>query len=442
MSIALVVRTIQESADNVSATTAAVDTTGANLIVGGVRASGIAAGDLIFTDNKSNTWTALTRYTNTESGDEVQLFYCASPTVGTGHTFHGSGDNVTTCYPDVGMIAFSGASATPYGGQITGANSAGATVTSLQAGSLTPSEDNCVLVTLAGFGGGGGGSSGTIDLGFDAQVKENLGHNNPAGMAYLIETAATARNPTWSWTGASFAVATMAAFKPAVAGDTTPPTLSARTVPTGGTTLTATLSESGCVPASGTGGFTLAGTSATVASWAISGTTLTLTLSGTVYSGQTVTLTYSRASTTDDIADAAGNFLADFSAAAVTNNSTQTQPLTAGTASLVSSGPGGIAMTATDATFGTPAYTYQWQRNAGGGSYSNLANGGGVAGATTRNLTDGSAVAGTLYGYRLVYTDSAGTPATATSNAITAQVYTGGALTGSAGYSRGRLVNS
>lgn len=109
-------------------------------------------------------------------------------------------------------------------------------------------------------------------------------------------------------------------------GDTTPPTLASLAVPTTGVTLTATLSESGCTPSSGTGGFTLAGTSATVASWAISGTTLTLTLSGTVYSGLTVTLSYSRAATTNDIADAAGNFLADFSAAAVTNNSTQTAP--------------------------------------------------------------------------------------------------------------------
>jgi hypothetical protein len=109
-----------------------------------------------------------------------------------------------------------------------------------------------------------------------------------------------------------------------VAADTTPPTLSTLAVSSAGTTLTATLSESGCLPASGTGGFTLAGTSATVSSWAISGTTLTLTLSGTVYSSETVTLSYARASTTDDIHDAAGNFLADFSGASVSNGSVQT----------------------------------------------------------------------------------------------------------------------
>lgn len=100
--------------------------------------------------------------------------------------------------------------------------------------------------------------------------------------------------------------------------------------------------------------------------------------------------------------------------------------LTAGVASFVSSGPGGIAVTATDATNGTAPYTYQWQRNTNGGSYSNL------SGATSRSITDATASAGTLYGYKLVYTDNAS--ATVTSNAITAQVYTGGSL--SAGLAR------
>ncbi len=109
--------------------------------------------------------------------------------------------------------------------------------------------------------------------------------------------------------------------------------------------------------------------------------------------------------------------------------------LASGTASFVSSSPTAIVVTATDATGGTAPYTYQWQRNSNGGSYSNISNGGGVSGATTLTLTDGSASAGTLYGYKLVYTDSVAAPAT--SNAVTAQIYTGGALTGGGGFGRG-----
>lgn len=102
--------------------------------------------------------------------------------------------------------------------------------------------------------------------------------------------------------------------------------------------------------------------------------------------------------------------------------------LTAGVASFVSSGPTAITVSATDATGGLAPYTYQWQRNTNGGSYSNISNGGGVTGATTLTLIDGSAVAGNLYGYKLVYTDSA--LSTDTSNVVTAQIYTGGSLGG------------
>lgn len=106
--------------------------------------------------------------------------------------------------------------------------------------------------------------------------------------------------------------------------DVTPPTASDWAVATAGDEITATLSEAGCGPASGTGGFTLGGTAATVASWAISGTTLTLTLTGTVYQGETVTVSYDDATASEAIADAADNLLADIADAAVTNNSTAT----------------------------------------------------------------------------------------------------------------------
>lgn len=105
--------------------------------------------------------------------------------------------------------------------------------------------------------------------------------------------------------------------------------------------------------------------------------------------------------------------------------------LTAGTASLVTSGPAGIALTATDATGGTPGYTYAWYRSVSGGAYNQLFNGGGVSGAGTLSLTDGSASAGTVYGYKVLYEDSA--LSQTYSNAVTAQVYTGGALTGGGG---------
>lgn len=90
-------------------------------------------------------------------------------------------------------------------------------------------------------------------------------------------------------------------------------------------------------------------------------------------------------------------------------------PLTGGTATLASISASAVTASATDATGGTAPYSYQWQRSpAGAGTWADL------AGQTTRSLNDTTVVAGTAYDWRLAYTDSAASPATVTSNTITA----------------------
>jgi hypothetical protein len=310
-------------------TTSSLNTTGADLLVVSVHEyDGGPAGTV--SDSKSNSWTALTSY-NSSGASKVRIYYATSaPTVGSGHTFQYTGSGV---YATISVEAWSGAHpTTPF--DVENGN-IGAVVSSLQPGSVTPSVNGSLLYTARAAGGASDTIS--IDSGFTigGTVDYNAGSGELGGShAYLVQTTAAAINPTWSSTSAATTQVAIAVFKPA-AGDTTPPTLSSRTVPTGGVTLTATLSESGCTPSSGTGGFTLAGTVAAVTSWAISGTTLTLQLSARVYSWDTITLSYARASTTDDIEDAAGNFLADFSNASVTNSSTQTTPLPSGGFALI-----------------------------------------------------------------------------------------------------------
>jgi hypothetical protein len=272
--------------------------------------------------------------------------------------------------------------------------------------------------------------SSFTDLRQDADGVNHIG----AASAHLIQTAAAAVNPSWSNTNASSMAAAMAVFKPAAGGgDTTPPVVSSASVNAAGTTLTINFTETGSpsvLPASGVTGFALtaSGGAATLSATAISGTTYTATISRPILSGETLTLAYAPGNVTDSASPP--NAMASFSGTSVTNNSTRTSTLTSGSASFVSSGPASILVTCADATGGTPSYTYQWQRNADGGSYSNISNGSGVSGATTRTLTDGSPTTGHLYGYRMVTTDSAGTPASATSNAVSAIVYSGGPLGG------------
>jgi hypothetical protein len=104
-----------------------------------------------------------------------------------------------------------------------------------------------------------------------------------------------------------------------------PPTVTSASVDVAGTALAAALSESGCGPASGTGGFYLSGTSATIVGWTIvpPGTTVDATLAGTVYQGEVLTLGYRGDRTLDDVVDSTGDALADFDDLAVTNNSAE-----------------------------------------------------------------------------------------------------------------------
>lgn len=106
---------------------------------------------------------------------------------------------------------------------------------------------------------------------------------------------------------------------------------------------------------------------------------------------------------------------------------TSSASLANGTASLTSSGPGGIVVAVGNASGGTPSYTYLWYRSVDGGSYNQIFNGGGVSGASSQTLTDGSATTGYVYRYKNLVEDSA--LAQAYSNEVGPLiVYTGGTV--------------
>lgn len=113
--------------------------------------------------------------------------------------------------------------------------------------------------------------------------------------------------------------------------------------------------------------------------------------------------------TVDDLASSS------FAISSHPSNATRTAPVTA-SFSVAASG-------------GTPTYTYQWQRNPGGvGGWANVSGGSGGTSATyttpATSVSGGSANSGDQY--RCVVTDSAGSPASVTSNAATLTVNAGG----------------
>jgi hypothetical protein len=174
-------------------TTAAMDTTGASLIV--VSLSDRTTGNHTFTDSRGNTWIALPRQ-NGGSLSTDTLFYCFSPSVGTGHTFTTTTGSLG--YPGIAVLAFSGVS--NYDAR-TGASNA------TQPGSLTPANANSLIVLSAG----NLTSPTAVDSGFTIGANQAaLGLNYSSLAAYLIQTTPAAVNPTIS-PGSSYAL-TQAAF--------------------------------------------------------------------------------------------------------------------------------------------------------------------------------------------------------------------------------------
>lgn len=199
---------IAGSADTNSITTGSYNTTGASgLIVGVVDLGG---GTGIISDSKSNTWAPRT----VQSVDVIDLRIfdaMSSPTVGAGHTFTATG---TSTFPSLAALAIADSGAFDQQNGATGTN-----VSALQPGSVTPSEDNCIVVAVVATRNTAGTFS--INGGFTiANQIDNDGNHFSLAIAYLIQTSAAAANPQWSWDGGpQDAAAVIATYKSAaVAG--------------------------------------------------------------------------------------------------------------------------------------------------------------------------------------------------------------------------------
>ena len=206
------IATASGSGNQSGVTTGDIDTTasgGADLIVcSGAWYSGGGAGENpTFADSASNSWTKLTVRTAVTYSNA--LWYKISPTTNASHNFSLTGTDV---YSSLQCSAFAAAGTVTFE-----AESAGGTTnpaTSLQPGSLTPSGNDRLFVT--GLTWHGNSETVSIDNSFTigAQNDYHAGGGEAEGgaMAYRIQVAAGALNPTWSWTNNNFGAASMATF--------------------------------------------------------------------------------------------------------------------------------------------------------------------------------------------------------------------------------------
>lgn len=202
----------QVCAGQTGGTSGSFDTTGATLIVIDAACFGgmYTAGQV--TDSKSNSYTKLTTRTNANN-DQLCLYYCLNPTVGTGHTFTIGG---ATYYVSARMMAFSGADGSSFDAE-SGRGTLG--ISPATPGSIDPAGDGALFVLTSSVAGTAP-SSPTDSL--TRQVATNgVGSQYEGGsVAYLIQTTDAALNPYFS--AGSVLCAAMAVFKPAAGGGGTP----------------------------------------------------------------------------------------------------------------------------------------------------------------------------------------------------------------------------
>jgi hypothetical protein len=157
-----------------------------------------------------NTYTGLTAQSNTADG-RSRIWYNENPTVGAGHVF--TVTCTTSCYPVISVLVCTGTRTSSSFDQENGSNASGATVTTIQPGSVTPSENNEVVIAGLSYTGT---TVATVDSGFnqlDATAPLDAGNAFGGGIAFKVQTTAAGVNPTWTWMDGTKAAATVATFK-------------------------------------------------------------------------------------------------------------------------------------------------------------------------------------------------------------------------------------
>src|ERR1700690_734511 len=104
MAISLVA-SVQIPGSTSGGTSAAINTTGASLLVMSI-AQSVGEAQIMPSDSLGNTWTALTKKWSASSG--TCIYYVSNPNVGSAHTFTASDGPSTFCITQI--AAFSGVS--------------------------------------------------------------------------------------------------------------------------------------------------------------------------------------------------------------------------------------------------------------------------------------------------------------------------------------------
>lgn len=209
MSIALVNSALAKATGpSTGCTTAAFNSSGATLAVLG-SASWEGGDTPSHTDSASNTYSSLTAQSNVGLV-ECRITYCANPTTSATHTATVSGTNT---YCNAIFSVYSGVLlASPFDQQNGNKTTSGAAIT---VGSITPTDNNELIVTIIGRAGTGGSETINESMTIMGRLTGVVGQAYTVAHAYKVQTTAAAINPTWTLTSDSGVdiAAAIASFK-------------------------------------------------------------------------------------------------------------------------------------------------------------------------------------------------------------------------------------
>jgi hypothetical protein len=180
-----------------------ISTVGANTLVVaeviyGVSTSAVYPADLIGGVASGNTWVQCgsDNVSAANSSFHIGIWYAASANVGANHTFPA---NTIPGYSYFYVVAYSNGSASPCDTAATAFNAGGGSpANSLSTGSVTPATSGELVLTFPLCYQGTAASTNTINGGFTAVDAGYLSGPLWSSTGYLIQTAATAANPTWN----------------------------------------------------------------------------------------------------------------------------------------------------------------------------------------------------------------------------------------------------
>jgi hypothetical protein len=211
----------------ITLTTPAINSTGADLLIVTIDNYNQDPALATVTDSRSNThWAHTTSQFTAGSEANSVIWYAWNAIGGTSHT--------VTVTVSAGNATFAGMTFSAWSGSKTSANpldqqngaKTPSPASTFQAGTVTPSQAGTLVI--AEVGSGGSVSSGySIGGGFTVidSVAWTSGLAESNASAYLVQGAAAAVNPTWTWTAGNSASAIIASFLPAPSAATGAPRL-------------------------------------------------------------------------------------------------------------------------------------------------------------------------------------------------------------------------